>query len=233
MPRLVRFRVSHLVLDVDGTLVDWESAYAVASAAGAEHVSALLGRPVAAVALQQARDRVAEEPAWAARTLVEVRNESLRRVLVAGGVSDPAAVQAVSETYYRTRNAHLRPFDDVDETLAELHARGFVLIAASNGNARLERLPLFRYLAAVHLAGDTGVSKPDPRFFAHALATVGARPEAALAVGDRVEHDVLPARLAGLQALLIDRTGASRDAELPRIESLSTLLEIVELREGV
>lgn len=54
------------------------------------------------------------------------------------------------------------------------------------------------------------VGKPDPRFFAAALAEVGARPADAVMVGDDVEADVGGAMAAGLEGVLV-RTGKFRE----------------------
>ncbi|MEX2229067.1 MAG: HAD family hydrolase [Dehalococcoidia bacterium] len=194
MVRPRRFRVSHVVLDVDGTLIDFDSALAVALAAAADRASAFAGATVTPDLLTQTRDRIAADAAMRGRTLRELRDESFRRVLAARGAVSEAAVAAVSTAYYRARDAAIRPFPDVEAALDEIVGRGFTIVAATNGNAALGRHPFFARFAHVHVAELAGVSKPDPRFFAGALAARGGRAETALSVGDRVENDYAPAR---------------------------------------
>lgn len=61
-------------------------------------------------------------------------------------------------------------------------------------------------------AGDTPWLKPDPRFAAHALASLGGAPGGTALVGDSV-YDLAAARAAGLRFLGVT-TGTHTDAEL-------------------
>jgi putative hydrolase of the HAD superfamily len=49
-----------------------------------------------------------------------------------------------------------------------------------------------------------GVEKPDRRFFEILVSRAGGRPETTLHVGDLYHVDVLGARGAGLQSMLLD-----------------------------
>jgi FMN phosphatase YigB (HAD superfamily) len=42
------------------------------------------------------------------------------------------------------------------------------------------------------------LAKPDPAFFRHALAALGAAPEEAWMIGDDEAHDLAPARALGM-----------------------------------
>lgn len=69
------------------------------------------------------------------------------------------------------------------------------------------------FVAALEYAARSAafvVGKPAPAFFATALATAGASPEAAAMVGDDVESDVAGAQRAGLAGILV-RTGKYRE----------------------
>ena len=63
-------------------------------------------------------------------------------------------------------------------------------------------------------SGDVGVTKPDPRIFAHAVETFGVAPEEAAYIGDRLETDALGAVAAGLIGAWIDRPGVATPEEL-------------------
>jgi putative hydrolase of the HAD superfamily len=71
-----------------------------------------------------------------------------------------------------------------------------------------------------------GVEKPDPEIFARALARIGGRAETGVHAGDSYERDVLGARTAGLDAVLVGRPDA-----LPPGESGGSLLVAGSLRE--
>lgn len=223
------YRVSHVIFDVDGTLVDWDHSYAVALLAASEELSARLGRPVSPTALRQVRELVAAEPEWSGRMLRAIREESFRRVLVAADAYTDETHAAVVERYFRARDESLLSFADVEPVLEELSARGFTLVAATNGNAALHRLEWFHHFQHMHVAEHEGVSKPEPAFFTGLLERTAGATELAISVGDSIENDVEPPRRLGMHALLLDRRGHAREAGLPRIESLTELPPMLEL----
>lgn len=225
-------RVGHVILDVDGTLVDFDTALRAALEATAGALSERLGTLVTPGGLRAARERVAAEPAWRGRRLREIRDESFRRVIAQAGGDGAGNVGAlVAEAlgvYYEARDSALRPYPEVEAAVEALLGRGFTLVAASNGNAALERLPVFRGFAHLHFAETAGVSKPDPRFFEGALAQSGGRAGSAVSVGDRFENDYAPARALGMHAVLLDRSGSASDAALVRIRTLADLPGLLE-----
>ena len=223
------YRVSHVIFDVDGTLVDWDHSYAAALLAAPEELSGRLGRPVPPSALAQIRELVVAEPDWSGRLLREIRSESFRRALVAANAYTDEAHEAVSGAYFRARDESLLPFDDAAPVLEELSGRGFTLVAATNGNASLHLLDLSRHLDHTYLAEQDGVSKPDTRFFSRVLDRSGGTAAEAISVGDSIPNDIEPPSALGMHALLIDRRGHARDAGGPRIESLAELPALLEL----
>lgn len=54
-------------------------------------------------------------------------------------------------------------------------------------------------------SADRGIAKPDPAFFARIAAGLTLPPDAVAHVGDRLDNDVLPAKAAGMTALLLRR----------------------------
>lgn len=223
------FRVSHVLLDVDGTLVDYGGALRIAFAAAAARCSALAGRAVEGDALLQLRMAIAREPAWAARRPSELRYETMRRALAELGADSDAGVRAALRDYERARNGALLVYPDVHEALGALRARGVTLIAATNGNVDLREVGLDGYLAGAHYADAVGVAKPNPRFFGSVLDRWGVAPEAALAVGDRFDNDYTPARAAGLHAALLDRAGTVDDPAVVHVRSLAELPALIEV----
>ena len=222
------FRVSHVVLDVDGTLVDFDVALRHALEAAAARCSELAGTAVTPSALQEARNLVVADPRWRQRPLADVRVESLRRVLARLGVDGEAAAAEVAALFFRTRNETTPVYDDVREALSGLRAAGLTLIAASNGNLDLAVPGLDGYFDATLFAHEAEHLKPDPRFFAQAIERGGGRPESAAAVGDRLENDYEPARAAGMHSILLDRAGAVSDPDVRRIGALTELLPLLE-----
>lgn len=72
-------------------------------------------------------------------------------------------------------------------------------------------------------SGIVGHEKPHPAIFAAALEAMQTPPERALYVGDVYSVDYVGATRSGLQAILIDVSGAYRNTDLPRIETLDQL----------
>lgn len=124
-----------------------------------------------------------------------------------------------------------RVYPDVPPVLTALAADGVRLGVVSNWDSRLPRvlemLDLARHFNAVGVSHLEGVEKPDPELFLRVLRRLGARPDQALHVGDVAALDLVGARAAGIDCLLVDRRGGIEDAlaplhdltDLPRIAS--------------
>ena len=221
------FAVSHVILDVDGTLVDYVPAIRAGLDAVAAEVSARTGRDdVRPEELWAIRNEVAVDPAWRERSLNAIRRESFRRVLAAYAVAEDA-LEELHDRYYLARDAAVTVFPEVEPALAALRARGLTLVAASNGNVPLEAHGLDGYFAGTHYAEDVGVRKPDPGFFALAVERAGVSAAASLAVGDRLDNDYEPARAAGLHAVLVDRANRVEDAAVVRVRALDELAALL------
>jgi HAD superfamily hydrolase (TIGR01509 family) len=97
--------------------------------------------------------------------------------------------------------------------LARLKAAGLLLGVVSNSEGRvaqaLEAAGLEEYFDVVIDSGILGIEKPDPRIFQAALEALGVGPEEALYVGDLYEVDVVGARSAGIEAVLLGTTTAA------------------------
>ena len=221
------FAVSLAVVDIDGTMIDFAAAMRAGLEAIAAAVAARGGEAASPERLRARRDEVARDPAWRGRPLADVRRESFRRALAAAGVTDPAAHREAHDLYYRVRDASMAVFPDVAAGLDALRGRGLRLVAASNGDFPLARVGLDGYFEDACYAADMGVAKPDPAFFAEAVARAGGSPETTLALGDRLDNDYGPARAAGLHAVLVDRYGRADGA--PDVVRVRTLAEVAPL----
>jgi len=221
------FEVSHVVFDVDGTLVDFIGARDAALLASVGRITELTGIEVAPGDLQASFMAVYRDPEWRPRGQWVIRLESFRRVLDHLDVTNDEEVDRLATTYATTRDEALKPYPDVITTLEALRAGGFELRAASNGNMDLGVVGIEHHFAAIELAPRLGVSKPDPRFFATVAERAGVRPGSMLVVGDRVDNDYEPARAAGMHALVIDRRGVIDDPSIARIEALTEVVALV------
>jgi putative hydrolase of the HAD superfamily len=219
-----------VLLDVDGTLVDYVGALRAALAAAAQRMSALMETPIAVQQLWDERTAVAADPAWRGRSQASMRREAFRRLLAAGGVTSDPALEEVVGLYHEARDEAIEVYPDVPDALDALHKLGLTMVAASNGNLDLGVVGIAHYFAHLHFADEVGISKPDPRFFATALERCGVRPQEAVAVGDRLDNDYEPARTAGLHAVLLDRHARFEDTSALRITALTELPDLLEPR---
>lgn len=116
--------------------------------------------------------------------------------------------------------------------LERLRRRGLRLAVVSNSNGTvaeiLGKVGLADRLDAIVDSGLVGAEKPDPRIFRHAAAALGVSPEEAVHVGDLYAVDVLGARAAGCQAILLDPAGAWTDADCPKARDLPAAAQLIE-----
>jgi putative hydrolase of the HAD superfamily len=129
---------------------------------------------------------------------------------------------------HRRSNLWSRAYPDAPETLSALHTRGYRLGVVSNADGRvrglLDRAGLSPFFPLVIDSAEAGVEKPDPRIFLVATERLGLAPEACAYVGDIYEIDIVGARKAGLEAVLIGPADAPPG--VPRVENLTALLAL-------
>lgn len=148
---------------------------------------------------------------------------------------DPARRAAAVEALRALDRAHVLwtvvPPDALT-TLEALRARGLRLAVVSNSDGSIEAKlhheglgHLFEHVLDSHVEG---VAKPHPELFRRAVERLGVDPARTLYVGDLYSIDVVAAGLAGLQGVLLDRTGEYETPRpCPRVRSLAGLLELV------
>lgn len=111
---------------------------------------------------------------------------------------------------FRRRSA-FHVFPDVIPALDAMQAAGLRLGVVSNWGwyapELLQTLDLARHFEVMSISARVGYQKPHAAIFEHALDLFGVGPEVAIHVGDDPEADVLGARRAGIEPVLIDRHG--------------------------
>jgi putative hydrolase of the HAD superfamily len=111
--------------------------------------------------------------------------------------------------------------------LARLQAAGIRLGVVSNSDGRveqaLEAAGLRRYFDVVIDSALVGLEKPDPRIFQAALERLGVEPDEALYVGDLYPIDILGARAAGIDAILLGH-GHEADPSCRWVNSIDDLV---------
>ena len=165
----------------------------------------------------------------------EVRLEGWRRALVACGCDRPEIAREALDEYSRHRLATYTLFDDALDTLRTL--RPTVRLAViTNGSSltqrqKLESTDLLSHVDAVAISADLGVAKPDPSIFRHVLNELAIECQEAIHIGDKLDSDIVGARVAGFRAgVWLNRYGLSRAAEndAPNFE-IASLREVPDL----
>jgi putative hydrolase of the HAD superfamily len=119
-------------------------------------------------------------------------------------------------------------FDDVMATLDDIRKRGFKLGLISNIEQNmketLDKLGLSARLDIIVTSQDAGFSKPKPEIFRYALEKAGVKPDEAVYVGDQYQVDIVGAKGAGMQGILIDRDNYYQEKlDCPKVKSLKDL----------
>ena len=157
------------------------------------------------------------------------------RVMFAhAGLPAVAPIQAALDelwSYHTEHNLWEYVPPDVIPAMERLAALGIPLAIGSNANGiihrALERAGLRRYFSVVCDSHVEGVEKPDRRFFEILVARAGGRPDTTLHVGDLYHVDVVGARNAGLQAMLLDPHDLYAGYDVKRVKSLDELATII------
>lgn len=79
----------------------------------------------------------------------------------------------------------------------------------------LEGQELLPYFAFTEIQDNYNITKPDPRYFSEILKTCDCKSEESIMVGDRIDKDIIPAKMVGMKTIRI-KTGIHKNQE-PRI----------------
>ncbi len=98
-------------------------------------------------------------------------------------------------------------YEDAKATLDVLKGRGYRLgIIANQAPGTKERLEvrgLGEYFQVVAASAELGVAKPDKAIFKRAFSMAKCSPEEAAMVGDRLDNDIIPAKVLGMTTVWI------------------------------
>ncbi|HIF72636.1 MAG TPA: HAD family hydrolase [Dehalococcoidia bacterium] len=95
--------------------------------------------------------------------------------------------------------------DGMTELLARLSDHGLLLGLAANQPTvaveNMDRLGILKYFKYQEVSGSIKLRKPDPRLLLHSCEGLGVEPHEAIMVGDRIDCDIVPARMLGMAAI--------------------------------
>jgi putative hydrolase of the HAD superfamily len=228
--------VRGVLFDVDDTLVDHSGAQRAAIAGylaslGLDHDDNAVGR------WQAAEERHFSRHLTGELTFQGQRRARVREMLAAHGGADfdDGTADAWFLGYTTRFEAAWTTYDDVGAALDMVASRGLAVgivtnVAADHQRRKLEFVGLGGRFDVVVGLDTLGFGKPDPRVFRHACDLLGTTPRDTVFVGDRLDHDAVGARDAGLRAVWLDRSGGAR-SDVPdgitRMASLAQLEAVV------
>ncbi|MCI0804615.1 MAG: HAD family hydrolase, partial [Chloroflexi bacterium] len=100
---------------------------------------------------------------------------------------------------------HFELRDGIPELLEKLSNQGLLLGLAANQPSRalenMENNGILKYFRYQEVSGSTGLYKPDPRLLLHSCEGLGVEPQEAIMVGDRIDNDIVPAKMLGMTAI--------------------------------
>lgn len=136
-------------------------------------------------------------------------SEAFEHVAQEFGVNPPPFVYDKLIGMWNKNRLLAKPFEETMEVLERLHEK-YKLVLLSNSDSLsieplLERFDLRRHFDIIKISCETGVLKTDPQAFEDILAELGADASDVVMVGDSLESDMVPAKAAGMRAILVDR----------------------------
>ena len=194
-------RLSTVIFDVDGTLLDSNDAHAsvyVEALAKFGHV----------VLFDQVRPLIGKGGDKVLPDLISVEKDS----------PEGKRIGDYRSELFKTKYVpNLQPFDGVRELLQRIRRDGLRLVVATSAaedeaDALLERTGAADLFEKRTTSSDASQSKPDPDIVQAALQRTGVRADEAIMVGD-TPYDIEAAGTAGVRTIAF-RCGGWRDADL-------------------
>ncbi len=204
-----------LLVDIDDTVVDWIGPATDAVVAAIATHPAVAGADPSGLARRFLEIVEETHVAFLAGelTMDEVRAKRISRLIGEHGTHlAPSEAMELAADYRAAYLEARRPVDGAPELLAEVRDRGIRVVAVTNNvlaeqEDKLDHLGIRERFDALVVSEAVGVTKPDPRIFAVALAAARCRADEAVMLGDSWTNDVRGALDAGIGAAWLNRRG--------------------------
>ena len=220
--------IQGVVFDLDNTLLDFMKMKRQAVRAGIESMIE------AGLTVDQDKsvDRIFElyeAKGWENQQIFDIFLEEIH------GKVDAKFLAAGIVAYRRAREANLKVYPNVNQTLVSLGKMGLKLAIVSDAPRREAWMRIF-YLNLHHVFDivltfdDTGVRKPSPKPFEMALDQLSVKADEAIMIGDWPERDVEGAKQLGIKTIYArygDTFGTVESGADWDINDVSEILDIV------
>ena len=221
-------KIKAIIFDLDNTLLDFMKMKRQAVRAGIESMIE------AGLTVDQDKsvDRIFElyeAKGWENQQIFDIFLEEMH------GKVDAKFLAAGIVAYRRAREANLKVYPNVNQTLVSLGKMGLKLAIVSDAPRREAWMRIF-YLNLHHVFDivltfdDTGVRKPSPKPFEMALDQLSVKADEAIMIGDWPERDVEGAKQLGIKTIYArygDTFGTVESGADWDINDVSEILDIV------
>lgn len=225
--------IETVIFDIDNTLYDFNQAHAVAFKALQAYAERNLG--MSAEAFADLHRETMKKLAEYMGNVAAFHNRIIRyqNILEGRGISLHPHVLKMDELYWNTLIDAAVPFDGAQEIMGLLKKQGIRIGIGTDMTARIQfrkltRLGLLPYVDFLVSSEEAGAEKPALVFFEYCVKKAGCKASECLFVGDSLEKDVLGPAAAGMQAVWYCPQTPGDKADVPMIEKLTQLSQIVE-----
>ena len=121
-------------------------------------------------------------------------------------------IAAAIIAYHQEKIDSIKLYDDVKPFLEKLRSIGIKTAIISDGipikqYEKIIRLKIDNLIDLVVISDEIGIKKPNPKLFEYCLKKFGVNGSETIYVGDRIDKDIVPARLNGIYTVYIHRGG--------------------------
>lgn len=148
------------------------------------------------------------------------------------GIVDETLSENIARDYIKISPTKQHLFPGTIQLLEYLSAK-YPLSIITNGfeevqHRKLETAGLGKYFKHIITSDDAGYKKPDINIFKYAFAITGSSPVESLMIGDDTEVDILGAREAGMDQLLVDHNRVYEPASSTYyVNSLEEIMSLI------
>ncbi len=199
-----------IFFDIDGTLIDHDSAETAAALAFQQVHPQVFPEPPQAFVARWKEVSWRHVKRWLAgeTTFQGQRRSRLQELFSHHRQLTNAQADDLIQHYVDAYEQNWRLYDDVQPCLQALASRRLGII--SNGDSgqqrqKLEKLKIAGLFSVITISGDVGLSKPAAGIFAAACAAAGLAMQQCTYIGNHLDSDILAGTRAGMRAIWINR----------------------------
>lgn len=121
-------------------------------------------------------------------------------------------ISAAVMAYHKEKIDSIKLYDDVKPCLNKLREMGLKSAIISDGlpikqYEKILRLGIDDLIDLTTISDEIGVRKPNPKLFEFCLKKFNIKGSETIYIGDRLEKDIIPAKLCNIHSILIHRGG--------------------------